>query len=68
MSNRIPTEAQTFYADSRSKYADETRVQRNRRRNARQKAARATFGTKPFVEKLKDARERRELARLWGRA
>lgn len=43
MTNRIPTKAQTFYADSRHRDLDDLRVKRNQRRNARQKAARTPF-------------------------
>ena len=75
MTNRIPTKAQTYYADSKQKDADDLRVKRNQRRNARQKAARTPFladrpgmGTMKLAELNTRRRVRARVRRTLGLA
>lgn len=63
MSNRIPTHAQTWYADSLRRDENGLRVERNRRRNARKAHAKAGPSRVPFLVWLANQRGRREALR-----
>jgi len=72
MSNRIPTKAATFYADSFDQDADDIRIARNARRNERaRKVTLLADGVTPWFVRLMDsnrAKNRRiRLANALGR-